>query len=141
MAQNANKGQMQVTLKIDDEKIASALISAFEGGSNYWYQIESVRKPRGEQALWKYREDSGRVYPHIDYPMNPTGHLIISSLEEPEKGKFKLTRRRIEQGLQKLAESKDYGHHFRDLASDDGGDQVTGDVLLQFCLFGDVIYG
>jgi hypothetical protein len=139
MAQNANKGTMNVTLKIDDEKIASALISAFEGGSNYWYLIESFRKPRGEQALWKYREDSAKVFKHIDYPMNPTGHLLISSTEEPEKGKFKLTRRKIEQGLQMLAVSKDYQHHFQDLVKGDA-DQITGDVLLQFCLFGEVIY-
>ena len=139
MARNANKGTMQVTLKIDDEKIASALISAFEGGSNYWYMIEEAHRPDGEQALWPYREDSGKVYKHIDYPMNPGGFLRISSLEEPERGKLILNRERIEIGLQKLAESKDYSHHFRDLMSDNA-DQITGDVLLQFCLYGDVIY-
>lgn len=139
MAQNANKGQMQVTLKIDDEKIASAIISAFEGGSNYWYFIDEFHRPDGEQALWPYREDSGKVFKHVDYPMNPGGYLLIHSDEEPEKGQFKLDRQAIETGLQKLAESADYSHHFRDLAGDNA-DAITGDVLLQFALFGDVLY-
>lgn len=139
MSQNANKGSMRVTLTVEDEKIASALISAFEGGSNYWYMIQKAGKPKGEPALWPYREDSSRIYSHVDYPMNPGGYLLISSTEEPEKGNFRLSRSRIEKGLQLMAASKDYSHHFRDLMSDNA-DAITGDVLLQFALFGEVLY-
>jgi hypothetical protein len=135
----ANKGTMQVSISVSDEKVANALISAFEGGSNYWYMITKTHSPDGERALWPYRTDSGRVYPHVDYPMNPGGYLMIRSTEEPEKGEFKLDRKAIEIGLQKLANSETYGFHFGDLTRDND-DQITGDVLLQFCLFGDCLY-
>lgn len=76
--------EIDVKVSIDLPAIRSLLCSAFEGGSNYWYEI----------TRWE------------------------------------------------LAER----YHFDDFSSfaeilDDNADANTGDVFLQCCLFGDVIYG
>jgi hypothetical protein len=130
---------MKATVEISNEAIGSLLVGAFEGGSNYWYEITAQQKPDGPAALWLFRLDQRRVFPHVDYPMNEGGWLKIQSLEEPEKGEFKLDRKVIEKGLQLLASSKEYAHHFSDILKEDD-DAITADVFLQFCLFGDVVY-
>ena len=39
----------------------------------------------------------------------------------------------------KLARSVTYFHHFRDIVMETG-DAITGDVLIQFALFGEVVF-
>jgi hypothetical protein len=131
-------GLMKVEIEVSDEMIGNLLTNAFEGGSNYWYQIVRQKKPQSNPEKWVYRSSSQTVFPHIDYPMNG-GHLVIKSVEEPEGFPRFLNRKVIARGLQDLANSKDYRHHFADILKEDD-DQITADVFLQFCLYGDVLY-
>lgn len=154
---------MKVEVEITDEQIANLLISAFEGGSNYWYEISGQKKPDKyrlfcgkpfEKAdtqdhyeatgMWLQAFPDGRwlqVFPHVDYPMNPGGQLIIKqTVDKNGPGRRKLDRTAIERGMNELAASEKYRHHFVDIVKDDTG-ATTGDVFLQMCLYGDVIYG
>ena len=142
--------------EISAERVANLLVSAFEGGSNYCYMIESSKKPRKFETYCgvpaaKAIEESPKVtdgiacgpqiFSHVDYPMNPGGHLIISSTEEEEdRPKAKLDLKAIQKGLQLFAESKTYAHHWHDFLAEND-DAITADVFLQLCLYGEVIYG
>jgi hypothetical protein len=127
---------VNVKHEISLERISSLLCSAFEGGSNYWYQIDKFIKPKN----LSFRTDEDQIYRHLDYPLNEGGALIISDIEgdlnEPPWKRLDLDA--IKKGLQIMAEK--YPRHMGDFLNDND-DADTGDVFLQCCLFGDAIYG
>lgn len=119
------------------ERIADLLCCALEGGSNYWYLIKEFRKP----ATMTNRTDADRVFKHLDYPTNEGGGLLITTLEGDENNgatEWWLDLPTMQRGLTVLAEK--YPTHFADFAAEND-DATTGDVFLQCCLFGEVVYG
>ena len=130
----------KVTLEIPAERVASLLVSAFEGGSNYWYTIKDRKIPHGSPMDWDFRLDKNDVFPHVDFPMNEGGALIIQDLEDghPEGQEWTLDQAALARGLQLMAQKQP--RHFSDMLKEDD-DAVTADVFLQLCLFGEVVYG
>ncbi len=128
-----------VTLKLD--RIASLIISALEGGSNYWYTIAEFVKPE-DADLWRFPDESSladaHVYRHVQYPLSKGGALLIEDREGTEEGQFRLDLDSIAKGLQIMA--KDCPRHYADILAEND-DAITGDVFLQCCLFGKVIFG
>lgn len=113
------------------------LCCAFEGGSNYWYCIEREVFPKGV--------DRGSVeYPHIDLPFMRGARLEISAdgglHANPDRkdGLWVLNLTAVERGWKLLREK---GAHHYDNAITEDFDAETGDVFLQLCLFGEVIFG
>jgi hypothetical protein len=126
-------------VNVTRRQVAYALCSAFEGGSNYWYRIEDFIKP----PKVEFQMSKDRVYRHTDYALNPGGALAVSDYKGVDGDKMSMTVRRldldtIKKGLELMA--KEHPRHFGDLVSE-GGDACTGDVLLQCCLFGKLVYG
>ena len=122
-------------IEIDEKHIASLLCSAFEGGSNYWYRIERFIAP---PAVTVRYADEGRVYRHIDYPLNVGGALEIANTEDPSLGVRTLDRSAIEQGL--ILMGREYPQHMADFLQEND-DATTGDVFLQCCLYGRILLG
>jgi hypothetical protein len=119
-----------VSKTLSTELVAGLLCDAFEGGSDYWAYI-SRRVPPTE---WTYTEDEGRHYIHL-IPLNPGGQLVFT---EPDGKEYYLTQASVQHGLQIMSDK--YPRHFAD-AINGNDDAETGDVFLQCCLFGEVIYG
>jgi hypothetical protein len=71
------------------------------------------------------------------YPLNEGGSIDIVS-KESASDVFRLDLKSIAQGLDSLATK--YPRHFADLVNENP-DAITADVLLQCCLFGELIYG
>jgi hypothetical protein len=136
--------EIKTTRTITRDQVANLLANAFEGGSNYWYLIEEFHAPSTYQ--FNYGADLKKpagYFTHIDYPLNPDGYLVVSDYYGADDGKVvkrRLNYRSIKRGLQLMSQSKTYAHHWRDFI-DENDDAITADVFLQFCLFGDVIYG
>ena len=123
---------------ISFSQIETLLCSAFEGGSNYWYQIDGYHKPDNFD-----NSTEGNVsFMHISFPLNKNGFLLIivkDGVDEEQKGKeYTLNLAKIEQGLKIMSEK--YPRHFNDIL-DENDDAITADVFLQSCLFGEVFYG
>lgn len=109
---------VKVTHTFDRERIECLLISAFEGGSNYWIK-------------WAQAVQGGDIYDAaFDYGVR------IRADGEPHSRLLNLAA--MHKGLQDMAD-----HHPRHMADFISGndDATTGDVFLQLCLFGEVIYG
>jgi uncharacterized protein with LGFP repeats len=122
---------MPMTAEKLKEVQGDLLCSAFEGGSNYWYRIEGYEYPKG-----KTRQNF--EYPHIEVPL-AGGVVKVKDMTDGEKGKvYRLTKTALWRGWETMRDK--YVHHYADAVSD-GGDAITGDVYLQCCLFGEVIYG
>jgi hypothetical protein len=112
------------------------LCSAFEGGSNYWYEIKSVKAP--EAFEFRYMPDLlDKPCSYTDYPTNVGGHLIVGD-DEGDMEDAMLNLPALHQGLQVMAEK--CPNYFRDLMNDND-DAFTADVFLQCCLWGEVIFG
>jgi hypothetical protein len=120
------------------EQISDVLCSAFEGGSNSWYWIDQFIAP----ASWDFVSEPsllpGERHWPCDYPLNPGGALVISSTIDQERPGVRLELDVIQRGLNILVEK--YPWHFANILSENA-DAETGDVLLQCCLFGEIIYG
>ena len=123
-----------VPIEIDEKRIAGLLCSAFEGGSNYWYQIERFITPPAVTV----RSDEDRVYRHLDYPLNDGGALEIANTEDPSLGVKTLDRASIERGLALMGTK--YPQHMADFLQEND-DATTGDVFLQCCLYGEILLG
>ena len=129
---------MEIPVKISWENISNLLCNALEGGSNYWYNIEEMHAPEDYSSV---RSSENMIHSHLDYPCNPGGYLVFSSLEDDEingQSRWVLDGASIYYGLKIMAEK--YPKHFGDFIADND-DAITGDVFLQCCLFGEMIYG
>lgn len=126
--------------QITDSRAADLLCGAFEGGSNYWYMIYDYVNPNNEEAKpW------GDEYTpsYISVPFSEKGSVIIADAEEMDEDNptpYYLNREAIEKGKQLLANNPKYSHHYADVLREND-DADTGDVFLQLCLFGEVVYG
>jgi len=118
---------------------ADLLCSAFEGGSNYWYVIEEMVYPPGKAA-------KDFQYPHLEIPFLEGGAIRISSGAGGEehrnpndtKGLWTLDRAAVRIGWERMIAEQP--QHYAD-AMTEKADASTGDVFLQLCLFGEVIFG
>jgi uncharacterized membrane protein len=126
--------KVKVETVLKEEDVDSLLVSALEGGSNSWAVIEKYADRKKDKA-------NGCKY-ISDYIMKGSGLMISNGVEEREDSKdFKKTwvnRLSIECALQTLATK--YPNTFNDIITDNA-DAITGDMLLQICVLGDVIYG
>ena len=114
-----DKNYVVKSVEVTDEHLDNILVGAFEGGSNYW-----ATKVKVKDDDYKGAEFASGV-------VSQGGELYIYS----EGSKYILTKDNLVNGIQKyLNESK---HQLWP----DGGDAYTDDLILQYALFGEVVYG
>lgn len=118
---------------ITNYRAADLLCSAFEGGSNYWYMIErnegEAGKPWGDEYTPSY----------IGHAFSKDGGVVITDQEDEESPEYVLNYDAVKRGKE-LMETENYRHHLADVLKEND-DANTGDVFLQLCLFGEVVYG
>ncbi len=124
-----------------DKEMQDLLIGAFEGGSNYWYFMDKVIRPKGMTK---------ETLPYYKVPFVSGGGIIICDIEEseePDHETWILNRPAIENGL-KLMVNHTYSsgelHHAAKCVRHKEwhvADAEVSDIFLQLCLFGETIYG
>lgn len=119
------------------------LLTMESGGFDYWGTIdcdsdEYVAAKAKMKESGEYDAD-GICYEDVlaymiwntDYPV----YVVDIEEEDEEEAKHRITKENLEQGflknLQKRPEDGDL----------ENGDAVTGDCILQYAIFGDIIYG
>lgn len=129
--------EAKVTTQVSAQIIQDNIVSAFEGGSNYWLQdgrIELVKPTynelggREEKVVW-YGRSTANVFEHDEFEI---------TIDVPDDELHTLNREAISNGLSLMAEQ--HASHFLDLVREEG-DAGTADLFLQLCLFGEVVYG
>jgi len=126
-----DKLTVQTTIDVDFRDIANLLCSAFEGGSSYWAEISDYTHPRN---IWPW--EAGHLYPYVQYPLSEGGAVIVSDTEDDKI--YTLDLAAIQRGIQAMATIAP--RHFADLINENI-DSETGDVFLQCCVFGEIVYG
>jgi len=126
-------------------RIRCLLCSAFEGGSNYW--IESVENILAEGLKPEDFRKGGKFTTEDYWP----SHMLVPFHEEcavkintsrmlPRRTETSLLNiESMRKGLELMA-AWDVKHHWQAFLNEDD-DAETGDVFLQFCVFGEVIFG
>ena len=117
---NKDKNYVLKPIEVTDEHLDNILAGAFEGGSNYW--AVKVEVAKDDYKGKKYASEC----------VAAGGELYITTTEGD---KHLLTKTSLINGLQQyLNESKHKNWP-------DGGDSMTDDVILQYALFKEVVYG
>ena len=109
--------------EVTDEHLDNILVGAFEGGSNYWAEKVKVKDDdyKGAEFASGVISKGGELYIYTDGDQSV--HL--------------LTKNSLINGLQQfINESKRFGHLWPDK-----GDAGTDDMILQYALFEEVVYG
>lgn len=137
---------------LSDQRLASLLCCGFEGGVGYWCTIVDFETPEEVFPILDRGHKDPKTYPHNEFPLLPEGTVICqvcidANVDEngycvDDTGErlpmLKLDREAIARGLQVMADK--YPHHMRDFL-DEKEDSETGDVFIQCCLLGEVVYG
>ncbi len=134
-----------IKIVIDDGDIENLLTSAIEGGSNYWYEIQDWIEPKQWSYIGTHNNEGAEAFvKHTAlYAMNEGGALMINDARADDpmlKEPVRLDRDAIVKGLKLFSSNKETMHHFADFINDNE-DNITADVFLQLCVFGEVIYG
>ena len=101
---------------------ADQLITALEGGSNYWVGCVSPLY----ESVASYADPS-------NYHPRMTPRTFVD-----EDGSNVLDWEALNRGY--LIMRDKYPHHWADMV-EETGDAITADVFLQCCLFGEIVYG
>ena len=127
------------TIQVSRQRVSDLLCCALEGGSNYWYEIREFVKPTAF-TFYTDREDS--VFKHLDYPLNEGGQLHIADKNDSAEAHTThiLCLGSIAHGLTIMSGDPRYKRHWQDFL-DENEDADTGDVFLQLCLYGEVVFG
>ena len=133
----------QYTTELSDNHVWVWISMAFEGGSNYW--IDHAKIPQAVRDRYKRSnmlcedlsdcQEQGIYNWTHQLPFLEDGEVELITYEGAS---HTLNRKGIEAGIMLMAMNSP--RHFNDLV-DEGGDSTTADVLLQYSLFGKVIYG
>ena len=135
-----------VTVNVPVGVIANTLASAFEGGANYWIEEIDPKAPPAAKLVRHMPDLGDGLYPHIDYPLSEGGKVLVECSEDHpnparKDGRWVLDRAAIAKGLAVMAAK--YPGHFGNMVDEEHGnaDAETGDVFVQCCLFGELVFG
>lgn len=144
------------TIRVNSEAVRELLCLAFEGGSNYWYRDLEKGRDATDAVAKVGLTGSAFQSPSIDrsqrnnhteddwtwaYILPTCGGSVMLTSSEDERDVYTLDDKAIKRGLEAMAAkfpARLQGHFFQ---VDYDSDAEDGDVFLQCCLFGDVIYG
>ena len=108
------------------------LVTALEGGSNYWYYIKSL------EMIWdtpSNQPTSSRIYQAV---MNNGVEIEIHDIDDQDEKLGVISKEGILTALDKM---KDLVPHEYENIWDDAWDAASADVWFQIVVMGEVVYG
>ena len=125
-----------ITFDVSLERVRDLLshsLTNMPRGTTSWAQIREYIIPPTPYHSLHHPSD-----PRLDYPLSPEGAVVVTIVGEVEKNKTcRLDLNSIRDGLSTMA--RWYSYEFGKFLTD-FDDASTGDVFLQCCLFGKVVY-
>ena len=115
-------GKVKKVIDVTSDDLDEILVGAFEGGSSYWADIVEVVD--GDYKGGKFASDV----------ISRGGELIIHTNDGEG---HKLTQAKLINGIQIYVDNKRKNFPFNDTQPD----RMTYDNMLQYALFGELVYG
>lgn len=130
------------TVEITPAEIAGLLCSAFEGGIRYWCSSTSTILPSGVHFADFAPGGKHSIPGHKYFGVRDLAPLVLGCAvilrDREEERDIRLDCAAIERGIKIMKEK--YPAHFGNWMSNKE-DAETGDVFVQCCVFGEIVYG
>lgn len=125
-------------IEVTSQMIDNMLRSAIEGGSNYWIDYECQIEIKLDNIFLNEKIPDLYVW---QYPLYNLG--VINFIENVYRGTedeqvHELNYQSLIEGAKTMA--RKYPRQFNDWINE-VGDEMTADLYLQCCLFGEIVYG
>jgi hypothetical protein len=129
-----------VTMKKDIslQRVMDLICTGMEGGIGYWSQISGYIDPVPvpEKSLMMEGE---KPFRHNEWPVYDGGAVLLEVIEDYEEPRtVKLDKDALKRGLELMP--KVAPRHWQDFVNEND-DAETGDVFIQLCVLGEVVYG
>ena len=124
---------------MEREELENVFITALEGGSNYWCYLSSDAISLIRKAVPK-EDDRYLASAMLKAILDHDVEVPINDVEDTEDILGYMTRDNIQHRLEKLYEDDAY-NYVLSVELDGFGDADTSDIIFQYLLFGDVVYG
>lgn len=126
-----------VTQQIDPNKIVNLLATAFDGPCVADWAHAETNMP--DDPDWSWCEDKSE-WDNVRkcYVASMCGGDVILIDHEDETERHTLDKASLERGIQVMADK--YPKHFSNFMNEND-DAETGDIFVQCCLFGKIVYG
>lgn len=125
--------EIKITKTIPYDVLESVIVTAMEGGSNYWYWLSdlSMLKGRYPGEPLSIRIAKAVFLDGIDIP--------VHDCEDPQSELGTLKGDAIQERLQALADDQGLSDHL-DAELRGEGDATSSDVVFQFMVMGELVY-
>lgn len=143
--------EIQASHHLSWKDIDALLITAFEGGSNYWLakatpmrraeEINGTMYESLDPISWESQFDTEELKGlglHYVIPLVEGNYIELVEDEEAGNAEHVLLLADVKRGLEVMA--KKYTWHWRSVV-EDTHDSETADVFLQCCIFKEIVYG
>lgn len=121
-------GSYEIKKAVTANEIDSVIVGAFEGGSNYWLGLDN------STAIWE-KKPKGIPMSTWATQMLLEGETLNFYDREDEEEKWTLTLEQLVNGFKLNAENRPHDSDIYD------GDAYTADSILQYGIFGKLVYG
>jgi hypothetical protein len=120
---------MKIELNIPDQNIIDVMVTALEGGSNYWYNLPNIEMAR------KHYKDSGLAGSEkvIKAVLEHNEVIPVYDIEDEDNHLGDISQANIKRGLQLFMDD--------DRAWTPDMDAEQADVFFQFVVMGELVYG
>lgn len=122
-ALNNHPIDVTITFKLNEGMLHGHVVAAVEGKSNRWARIDVGEHQPG----W-------RNYLTAKFTITQNSNGTAGAVQGQT---YELSLDKLKTGLAVLA--TEYPHHFKNIIAEDG-DSTTGDMLVQYALFGTIVY-
>lgn len=133
--------------ELSTEDISDLLVTAFEGGINYWCgPVEIVYENDGSEVILGVPKELQSKVIYASDAIALGGSLLLHDIEEEDedaddpnyKEKWTLTKDKLIAGILKEMKYSDFASIEKLM---DNHDADNADRIIQFALFGEIVYG
>lgn len=131
---------MEITIKkvVSREILENICITALEGGSNYWYYLSEGAIRIIRNAVPK-SEEPYLAIAMLKAVLDHNAKVPISDAEDEDEVLGYLSNATLQERIDKLANSDDSWALTNEL--DENGDASSSDVVFQYMVMGEVVFG
>jgi len=119
--------------------LENIFVTALEGGSNYWYFLPSKEVKKIRKEVHKTDEPALSVAMFMAI-FDKGVEVAIHDIEDPEECLGTLSRASIMESLNVLADNENF-RSFWELELNEDGDAESSDVIFQYLVMGEIVFG